>query len=504
MKNRAVLKNIFTSGGTRLAILAIGFILPRLMITSFGSEINGLVSTVVQIFTYLALLEAGIGNSTINALYAPLRNANNVEISEIMTEAKRYYRKVSLVYGLLILLFSVVYPFLTNTDIDKWIIFGIIILQGASNFLNYYFCAILQQLLIADGKKYVLEHLNFVIYILSSVAKILLIYCGFNIIAIQISGLLISMIAIPVLMFYIKKKYPNVNMNTEPQKNYLKERKAFIVHEVSTVIFHNTDVFLVSIFCGFKAASVYTVYNMIFSSIFSLISSANSGLGFVFGNNLNKGSETLCRIYDRYTVLYMAACFALFTAAAILTEPFIALYTKGVTDINYQVKGLTLLFVAVNLLSCIRATSSRLVAISGHADKTKIRSLIEAGINIVSSIILAYFFNIHGVLLGTIIALLYRANDLIIYANKNILNRAPTKEYLNASVFILAFIAIYLIHKLLIISITTIWEFLLYSVIITLLCAFIYGVIVYLLNIRVIHCWLDKRRERNKTLEKRK
>ena len=36
---------------------------------------------------------------------------------------------------------------------------------------------------------------------------------------------------------------------------------------------------------------------------------------------------------------------------------------------------------------------------------------------------------IYGVLLGTIIALLYRMNDIIIYANKKILNRSPWKTY---------------------------------------------------------------------------
>lgn len=39
-KQRTVIKNIIYSFGTRIIILILGFILPRLLITSFGSEVN--------------------------------------------------------------------------------------------------------------------------------------------------------------------------------------------------------------------------------------------------------------------------------------------------------------------------------------------------------------------------------------------------------------------------------------------------------------------------------
>lgn len=42
------------------------------MITNYGSDTNGLTNTLAQIFRYVALLEAGIGQSTRNALYKPL------------------------------------------------------------------------------------------------------------------------------------------------------------------------------------------------------------------------------------------------------------------------------------------------------------------------------------------------------------------------------------------------------------------------------------------------
>ena len=55
------------------------------------------------------------------------------------------------------------------------------------------------------------------------------------------------------------------------------------------------------------------------------------------------------------------------------------------------------------------------------------------------SLTCVFQFGIYGVLIGTIAALLYRANDIIIYANKVVLNRSPWPTYrrwlINLAVF---------------------------------------------------------------------
>ena len=67
-RRRSVLNLISAVLGQILGI-AIGFLLPWLFITSFGSEINGLLSSANQILVYLALFEAGVGAVSLQALY---------------------------------------------------------------------------------------------------------------------------------------------------------------------------------------------------------------------------------------------------------------------------------------------------------------------------------------------------------------------------------------------------------------------------------------------------
>lgn len=55
----------------QIVTIGIGFILPRIYIENFGSSVNGVLSTIKQIFTYLCLLEAGVGLATTQALFRP-------------------------------------------------------------------------------------------------------------------------------------------------------------------------------------------------------------------------------------------------------------------------------------------------------------------------------------------------------------------------------------------------------------------------------------------------
>jgi O-antigen/teichoic acid export membrane protein len=178
---------------------------------------------------------------------------------------------------------------------------------------------------------------------------------------------------------------------------------------------------------------------MIFASLNSLVNTANNGLGFILGRNLERPIESLRRIFDVYSTLYTFVVFVIMTTASVLSIPFVTLYTSGIEDVNYVVASVPVLFGLISVMSGARAISARLISVSGHARRTLNRSLIEMFINIISSVILVNFFDIYGVLLGTVIALIYRMNDIIIYANRKILKRSPKKTY----TILIAYLAIY-------------------------------------------------------------
>ena len=79
LKAKKGLGNIVTGLFNQLVTIALGILIPRLILTSLGSEANGLLSSVNQVLAYLALLEAGIGTASMQALLDEMRQATEAE-----------------------------------------------------------------------------------------------------------------------------------------------------------------------------------------------------------------------------------------------------------------------------------------------------------------------------------------------------------------------------------------------------------------------------------------
>ena len=80
---RRVLHNMCSSLLYNLSVILFGLLLPRLYLTSFGSELNGLDSTIKQIFSCLTLLEAGVGLASQQAYYLPVAVGDGKAINGI-------------------------------------------------------------------------------------------------------------------------------------------------------------------------------------------------------------------------------------------------------------------------------------------------------------------------------------------------------------------------------------------------------------------------------------
>jgi O-antigen/teichoic acid export membrane protein len=206
---------------------------------------------------------------------------------------------------------------------------------------------------------------------------------------------------------------------------------------------------VLTFFTNLKVVSVYGLYMLLFGAIGMTINTITNGVSFILGQAFNKDMDTYKKLHDTYELFFLAIIYALFAIAFVFIIPFLKLYTSGITDISYIDKYLPVLFVAVNLLSYSRSTASMVINYAGHFNETKWRSIAESVINIVCSLVLVNWLGIYGVLAGTVIALLYRTNDLIIYANKQILKRSPWVTYKRCLLNLVLFLTVVFVSALL-------------------------------------------------------
>lgn len=137
-------------------------------------------------------------------------------------------------------------------------------------------------------------------------------------------------------------------------------------------------------------------------------------------------------------------------------------------------------------MSGTRMVASRLINVTGYARKTQVRSIAEAVINIVASLILVQFFDIYGVLAGTIIALLYRMNDMLIFANRRILKRRVIEGYKNLLVNGVVFAVIVVINEQITLHVDNYGSLVLLGIVVSLIIAAVYLLVNCLCNIRLL------------------
>lgn len=485
--------NIIFGFGGQLIIIILGLIVPRLMITNYGSDTNGLTNTLTQIFSYIALLEAGIGQATRNALYKPISLKNKDDICDVLSASRKYYWKITKFYAMAVILMAVFAPFVLKTNLSWKTVFAVIIFEGMSGVIRFMFTENWMQLLLAEGKGYIQSNINLLTRILSYTIKIILAYLNINIVIIQMGYFCISLVQLIIYKIYINKNYKWLKYNLKSEtKCRLKDRNAYVLTEVAWTVFSSTDMVLLSILFSTSLSSVYSVYNMIYSNLSLLLNSVYTGLLYLLGQAFHISLEKYKIIHDEFELIFMTAIAILMSCCSILALPFVSLYTKSVTDINYIYTYLPFLFGLIQILSWDRYVSGNLSGIAGFAKIVCRISVIEALSNVILSIILSYFMGIYGITLATALALIFKLCYLTYLSNKKILNRSVWKSLSKIIVYLVVYSFISLFAIINPIKINTIIDFVFIGIITLISVSLIYLILAFLIDYRSARLILNK------------
>lgn len=479
-------RNVITGFGGQFIAIVLGLIVPRLFISTYGSDMNGLLSTVTQIFTYLALLEAGIGQAAQNALYKPVREKNRAEISQISASASSYFRKLTIYYGIAVILLAVILPFVLMTNVDSVTIFWIVIFEGLSGVISFYFIQTPSILIAVDGKSYVNNGIALINKIIGYIAKITLAVFGVGIVFVQLAYFIITVAKVVFYEIYFKKHYGWVKLNNPSGRIKLKDRNSYILTEITWTIFSSTDMIVLSIFVSTQMSSVYGVYNMIFANINILLNAVYNSIKYILGQAYHENIRKYEVLHDSFTTIFLGAMTILMAICYVLANPFISLYTQGVSDIDYIYQSLPLMFCLVQIISWSRYIGGNLTGIAGYAKSTSFISLIEALSNVILSLILVYNFGIVGVLFATVVALPLKVVWCIYISDKKVMHRSYWKSISILGINYLFFGGVVLMSHFFNPTITSYGQFAMWGVIFTV----VFGIVGMGLNFLVNKdCW---------------
>lgn len=483
-RTKYAIKNVTFNFIYQVLNTIVNIIVPPLIITKYGSIINGLRSTLKQIISYIQLVGAGIAESTTVALYKPLADKDEKRISSIYNASSKAFNNAGIIFSLISIMVASLYPFFIEEDLNYWFIFGIILILCISAASEFFVLGRCRTLLTADQKVYIINIAQIIGSVVSTIVTIVFIKLNFSILIVELATSLTYIMRVVILIVYVSKKYKFIDKKVEPDISATSKRKDATIHQLASLIIFGSQTIFIAKFCGLVEVSVYSVYNLIFVGINTILSTISSAILPGFGNIIAvESKEKLRKTYNLYEYAYYILVFVMYTITYIMIMPFIKIYTSGATDANYIRMSLVVLFSIMGILNCLRTPGATLINASGHYKETKNRAIIEMIICVIGQLIFVSKLGISGIIIGTTLAYIYRSADVIIYSHKKILFNGLTKTITRILFNVIIMIGLVFIQdRVFDVQVSSYIQWILYAIPITLTIAVIYIILNFVVD----------------------
>lgn len=442
-RTRKFAKNVMVSALTQVLALIGGFLLPKIMLKYFGSEINGLVTSITQVMTYLALLEAGLSGASTFALYKPLTQEDTTEISRVVNATKQAYYKVGYVLLSLSVFASLAYAFLIKTSLlSRLEVAALFLIIALNTVVDFFALAKYRSLLAADQKYYVIS-LSTTIQTVVNVAIIwALAAAGLGIVWVRLVALCSLLTRSLILVIYCKKHYRYLDRHVEGDPALLNKRWDALFLQILGTVHRGAPILIATVMLTLNDVSIYSIYNMVFSGLATVLSIFTTGLQSSFGDVLAREEyDTFKASYEQFETMYYLVTTIMYSVAFVTIIPFIRVYTAN-ADIDYIFPVLGAMFSINEYLFCIKNPQGMTVIAAGLYRETRWQALTQALICIIGGIVACHFLGLYGILIGRICSNVYRDIDLLFfiprqYRNLNI-GTTFKKLLVNFGCFVLA------------------------------------------------------------------
>lgn len=440
-------KNTIASLAYQICAVICGFILPRLILLHYGSQINGLVNSITQFLRAISFLELGVGAVVQSSLYKPLMDKNNQQISKIMVSAQKFFKKLAGILVVYVVALIIVYPIIAPMEFNHVYTGTLIVAIGISMFLQYYFGIANGLLLTADGKGYISYNVQTATLLLNILASLVLMQQGMTIHIVKLVTSLIYLLRPVILEGYVKRYYKidkKIKYHGEP----IVQKWNGVAQHVAAIVLEGTDTIVLSIFADLSSVSVYSVYYLVLMGIKQLFTSFVIGVRPLIGKLWAKQElESLKQYFKLFEWAMHTGITFVFGVTAVLICPFVSVYTIGITDANYIHFLFALLITIANAAHCLEMPYHIMILACGHYRQTQRCYIVAVMLNIIVSVASVKKWGLIGVAIGTLVAMVYQTVWLAWYNAGNLLKLQMKKFIKQCSVDIITAVLIYIATK---------------------------------------------------------
>lgn len=401
---KALVKNSSVAFLTQVGTMLIAFVMQSIFVRTLGGRYVGANGLFTNILAILSFSELGIGNAAAFALYEPLKLKDQRRIDSILFFLKKAYTLI----GVAILLIGLaLMPFLTNFVHGEVIpFFHLYFFLFVLNSSTSYFFSYKRTFLIADQRMYITTLNVFFARVISSFLQI---FCLIerNYFAFLVVQILTTLMSNYLISRKANQIYPEVfpiskQKMSESDKNVLKESSVGIIgQQIGSIIVKDTNNLFISGFVGLMATGIYSGYMLIINGILTIASQAvNSTVATLGSWSVDNETNDMKKILERHAfATWTFSYFLIFILIGVI-NPFMTIWLGSGYKFSLTVVGLLLfnLYFSLNRLTLLAYVQAQ-----GLFLKTGVKSLVEAGLNFLVSMVLlmGWHMGVLGVVLAT-------------------------------------------------------------------------------------------------------
>lgn len=406
-----------------------GFIVPRLILGTYGSNVNGLVNSVTQFLGVITLLDLGVGAVVQSSFYKPLAAKDGTTVSKIFVSANRFFKRLALMLLIYVVVLMAVYPLIVNKNFGFFYTVALIGSICISSFAQYYFGIVNSLLLTADQKGYIQYTAQIVAIIINTVACAILIKLGCTIQIVKLTTSLIFLCRPLFLNWYVQRHY-EIDRKILYDEEPIKQKWNGMAQHFASYVLGGTDNIVLTLFSTLANVSIYSVYNIVIIGVKNALLSMTNGFQSLIGEMLaKKETEKLNNFFGYVEWFLHTGTTLVFGCTGVLLVSFVKVYTNGIDDADYIQPLFAILITVANAGHCLRLPYNIMILAAGHYKQTQSNYIIAMILNIVISIATVKLWGLIGVAIGTLIAMSYQTVWMAWYDSKNIINW-PFKTFL--------------------------------------------------------------------------
>lgn len=425
-------KNIFFGIILKIYQIIVPFLMRTAMIYALGIEYLGLNSLFISILQVLNLAELGVGTAMVFSMYKPIANDEKDKICALMKLYKIYYR----IIGAIILTIGlIICPFIPKlikngvpSDMNVYILY---LLNLFATVLSYWLFAYKNCLLQAHQRTDVVSKITLIINTIQYIIQFLLLFIFKNY-YLYVITLLISQVAINIVTaIVVNRMYPEYKAKGNLPKTSIQDInnrvKDLFTAKLGGVIVNSADSIVISSFLGLTVLAIYQNYYYILTAVIAIVGVIFSSCTAGIGNSIVVESKEK-NYNDLKKFTFIISWLAGLCACTLLClyQIFMKIWVGADLLLDFSC---VICLVVYYFIYEINALLNLYKDAAGIWHKDRFRPLITALSNLALNLILVKFIGIYGVLLSTVLTMLFIGMPWIIHNLFSEIFKTNPKEY---------------------------------------------------------------------------